>query len=186
MLKIAGSANLSFLFPADRITAYKFYSDMERLVSHLKHIEIVDSLPDHQYRLHYHTSELGAYQIHVYCDVRMDTPGGHRSIRIVPLDNLPPIEAKATLNTTTARGYYSSEATFRDEGEQTRIEYKLQLQADLPRPLGMRLMLKSAVNSIARGMTNRRIKEIAEHFIASSVSNFQGKTADIPIVEIGD
>ncbi len=172
MLTIAGSASLSFLFPADRVTAYDYYRDMNRLVSHLKHIELVDSLPGYQYRLHFHSIELATNHFHVYCDVRLDCPPGHHVIRIVSFENLPPIESHATLNSTTARGFYSSEAYFHDLGNQTRIEYKLRLQAVLPRPLGMRLMPRRAVNNIAKSITNRRIQEIAEHFISSSIAGF--------------
>ncbi|MCB8943696.1 MAG: DUF1997 domain-containing protein [Ardenticatenaceae bacterium] len=172
MLTIAGSASLSFLFPADRVTTYNYYRDMNRLVSHLKHIEIADTFPDYQYRLYFHSVELATYHFHVYCDVRLDCPPGYHVIRIVSLENLPPIESTSTLNSTTARGFYSSEAFFHDLGNQTRIEYKLRLQTDLPRPLGMRLMPRRAVNGIAKTITNHRIQEIAEHFINSSIAGF--------------
>jgi hypothetical protein len=172
MLKIAGSASLSFLFPADRVTTYNYYSDMNRLVSYIKHIEIERAFSAYEYRLYYHSLELGTNHFNVHCDVRLDCPPGHHIIRIAPIENLPPIEAKSTINTTTARGYYSSEATFHDMGNQTRIEYELRLQADLPRPLNMRLMPRRAVNNIAKTITNRRIQEIAEHFISSSIAGF--------------
>ena len=173
MLKIAGSASLSFLFPADRVTAYNYYSDMNRLVNYIKHIEIEHAFSDYEYRLYYHSLELGTNHFHVYCDVRLDCLPGHHIIRIASIENLPPIEPKSTINTTTARGYYSSEAIFHDVGNQTRIDYKLRLQTDLPRPLNMRLMPGRAVNNIAKTITNRRIQEIAEHFISSSIAGFR-------------
>jgi hypothetical protein len=108
---------------------------MNRLVSYIRHIEIDRTFSDYEYRLYYHSLELGTNHFHVYCDVRLDCPPGHHIVRIVPIENLPAIKPKSTLNTTTARGYYSSEATFHDMGNQTRIEYKLSLQADLPLPL---------------------------------------------------
>lgn len=172
MLTIAGSTSLSFLFPADRITTYNYYCDINRLISHIKYIEIANTLPDHQHRLYFHSVELATYHFHVYCDVRLDCVPGHHIIRIVSLENLPPVESSATLNSTTARGFYSSEAYFHDLGNQTRIEYKMRLQADLPRPLGMRLMPRRTVNNIAKTIANRRIQEIAEHFISSSISGF--------------
>lgn len=180
MLKIAGSASFSFLFPADRVTAYNYYCDMNRLVSYIKHIDIEFPFSDYEFRLYYHSLELGTTHFHVYCDVRLDCPPGHHIIRIVPIENLPPIESKSTLNSTKARGHYSSEATFHDMGNQTRIDYTLRLQADLPRPLNMRLMPRRAVNNLAKTITNRRIQEIAEHFISTSIAEFSDyRIADI-------
>jgi hypothetical protein len=145
---------------------------MNRLVSHLQHIDLADTFANDEYRLYFHSVELGTYHFHVYCDVRLDCPPGHHTIRIASIENLPPIEAKASLNSTTARGFYSSEAHFHDLGQQTRIEYQLRLQTELPRPLGMRLMPRRAVNNIAQNITNRRIQEIADHFMSSSIAGF--------------
>ena len=186
MLKIAGSASLSFLFPADRVTAYQYYSDMNRLISYIQHIEIDQTFSDYEYRLHYHSLELGTNHFHLYCDIRLDCPPGHHIIRLVPIENLPPIESKSTLNTTAARGYYSSEATFHDMGNQTRIDYKLRLQANLPRPLNMRLMPGRAINSIAKTITNRRIQEIASHFISSSISGLNNYLPTAMTPQLGD
>lgn len=172
MLKVSGSARLSFLFPANRETAYEYYSDMHRLVSHLQYIELISEGPGLEYRMYYNTVELATYHIHVYCDVRMDLLPGDHIIRIVPIENLPPIETQVTLSTTTTRGYYSSEAYFTDEGAETRIDYTLKLQAEPPRPLGMRFMPARIVDSVAQNITTKRLKEIAEGFISSSISAF--------------
>lgn len=172
MINVSGSAHLTFTFPADRITTYNYYSDMTRLVQHLQYIELVRSDPDYQYRMYYNTVELGTYHIHVFCDVRMDLVSGHHIIRIVPVENLPAIETKVTVNSTTIRGYYSSEAYFYDEGDETRVEYTLRLEAKPPRPMGMRFMPQSMVDKVAKNITTRRIREIAENFISSSIGAF--------------
>ena len=173
MLKINGSARLSFTFPADRRTTFIYFSDMYRLVSHLRYIELVDESPGYQYRLRYDSSELNAYDIHVLCDVRLDASDRYNTIRVAPVEGLQPVEAKATLSSTFGQGFYSSEAFFYDvEGDQTRIEYKLSLRADLPRPSSMRLMPGRVVDKIAHGITNKRIREIAEGFITDSIAAF--------------
>jgi hypothetical protein len=172
MIKIAASARFAFLFPADRVTTYEFYSDITRLVSYLQHIELVKVDPDYQYRLYYKTVELGTYHIHVYCDVRMDLVPGHHTMRLVPIENLPPIETEVTINSTKTRGYYSSEAFFHDEGEQTRVEYLLKMMAKPPRPKGMRFMPSTLVDKIANNITTHRMREIAEYFIESSIADY--------------
>ena len=173
MIKIAASARFSFVFPADRVTTYEFYSDINRLVNYLQHIELVESNPDYQYRLYYSTVELGTYHIHVYADVRMDLVPGYHTMRMVPIENLPPIETEVTFNSTKTRGYYSSEAFFHEvDANQTRVEYLLKMMAKPPRPMGMRFMPGKMVDKIANNITNNRMKEIANYFIESSIADY--------------
>ena len=173
MINIDSTVQFSFMFPADIATTYAYYSNMQRLVEHLKYIELVDSEPEaeNEFRIYYNTTELGSYHIHVYCDVRMELDGGE-IIRIVPVENLPPIKTKVTLNSTTARGHYASEARFSPVGDYTRVEYSLSLQAQPPRPKGMRFMPSKMVDTIAQNITSHRIKEIADAFIDSSIDQF--------------
>lgn len=173
MININSAAKLSFMFPSDRVTAYAYYSDMHRLVSHLRYITLVRHGADCQFRMYYNTVELGAYHIHVYCDVRMELDSEKSVIRIVPVDNDPPIETAVTFTSTTTRGYYSSEAYFYEAGEdQTRIEYTLRMKATPPRPAGLGFMPQRFVDGIAHNITTNRVKEIAEHFITSSLESF--------------
>lgn len=173
MLKVAGSASLSFVFPAKRSIAYAFYSNMVRLVSYLPHIDMVHKEGEYEYRMCYQSTELGTYHLSIFCDVRMELPPGNRVIRLVAVENLPPIETKLTVSSTTGRGFFSSEAQFHDEGnDQTRIDYKLHLGANLPRPLGMRFMPGRVVDNIANGITNRRLREIMEGFLEASLADF--------------
>lgn len=181
MIKIDSQVQFSFMFPADIATTFAYYSNMQRLAQHLKYIELVDSEPEaeNEYRIYYNTVELGSYHIHVYCDLRMELDGGEM-IRLVPVENLPPIKTKVTLNATTARGYYASEARFYPAGDYTRVEYSLSLHANPPRPKGMRFMPGKMVDKIAQNITNHRVKEIANAFIDSSIDHFpiwQAETA---------
>ncbi|MCB9445920.1 MAG: DUF1997 domain-containing protein [Ardenticatenaceae bacterium] len=173
MIKIDSTVQFSFMFPADVATTFAYYSSMERLAQHLKYIELVDSEPENEneYRIYYNTVELGSYHIHVYCDVRMELENGN-VIRIIPAENYPPIKTKVTLNSTTARGYYTSEAHFSPVDDHTRVEYSLSLQAQPPRPKGMRFMPGKMVDTIAQNITTHRIKEIADAFIDSSIDQF--------------
>ncbi len=172
MIKIDSAVKFSFLFPADRQTAFHYYSDLYRLVSHLKFISISDAGPNQEFQLYYHTMELGAYHIHVYADIRLELNPADFTIKLLPIKRDPPIETAVTLNATTTRGYYASEAIFHEAGAETRIEYLLTMRARPPRPKGMRFMPKRMVNKIAQNITSHRVKEIAEHFIESSVDHF--------------
>jgi hypothetical protein len=58
------------------------------------------------------------------------------------------------------------------EGEQTRIEYELDLQAELPTPLALRVVPGGVLNRISYNITNWRIDEIAGGFIENSIAHF--------------
>jgi len=184
MIKIAAKARFSFLFPADRKTTFEFYSDMNRMANYLHHIELVNSQSESEYRLYYNTVELGTYHIHVYCDVRLDIQSDDYIVRIASVENLPPIETNVTINATTTRGFYSSEAFFHEEGDETLVEYTLALQAKPPRPKGMRFMPRKMVDKIANNITNHRMREIAEYFIESSIADFPRWQTDDNLVDI--
>ncbi len=175
MIKIASSVKIAFMFPADRDTAFAYYSDIPRLIGHLKHIDLVptENASDDEFRLWYHTIELGRYHIHVYCDVRVELDPVNRVIFLHPIEGFPPVQTKVTINSTSTRGYYSSEGRFLEAGpDSTRIEYMLQLKATPPRPMGMQFVPGKIVDTVAQNITSNRMKEIAEGFIESSVQGF--------------
>jgi hypothetical protein len=175
MINISSSVNISFMFPADWETAFAYYSDIPRLVEHLRHIDLVpsaDETADNEFRLCYHTVELGRYHIHVFCDIRVELDKRQQTIRLLPIKNFPPVKTEVSLNSTTTRGYYSSEGRFLPTGEQTRIEYILKLEAKPPRPKGMRFVPGRIVDTVAQNITTNRMKEIAEGFIENSVQSF--------------
>lgn len=175
MIKIASSVKIAFLFPADWETAFSYFSDIPRLVTHLKHIDLVltENLVEQEFRLWYHTVELGRYHIHVYCDIRVELDRETRRILLQPIQGYPPVPTKVTVNSTTTRGYYSSEGRFLAVGpDSTRIEYALNLQATPPKPKGMQLVPGRIVDKVAQNITSHRMREIADGFIESSVQGF--------------
>jgi len=172
MIKLAGTATLTFDFPAPLTVAYAYYSDLRTVLHYLPHIEVVETFaPDH-FRLLYASREFGGYSMQVYCDLRALIEGGLHMIRIVPEENLPPVDVSAGVNSSVARGYFSSRGLFFENGDATRIEYEFELRSKLPRPLGMRLMPGRMVNGIARNVTRTRMREIAEGFIERSLEAF--------------
>ena len=171
MIKVRGSVRRSFIFPANLPLAYAYYGDVARVLNYLPHICLVRAYGPDRFRLSYSTTELGAYQIHILADVQTTLEEGWR-IRVHPLAGIEPAPARAGLNSTTALGYFQSESVFHEDGDQTRIEYSLKLQAQLPTPLGLRFMPGRVVDSIARSITGMRIREISEGFIERSLSAF--------------
>jgi hypothetical protein len=114
---------------------------------------------------------LGLYRIRIFADVQTLLENG-RVLHVRPLDRQPPVHPEAGAQSATTQGYFTSQSIFHDAGSQTRIEYKLQLRADLPTPLGLRIMPGLVVGGIARSITNMRIREIVEGFIDRSIDAF--------------
>ncbi|MBN1148096.1 MAG: hypothetical protein JXA78_12630 [Anaerolineales bacterium] len=180
MIKIAGSIHRSFIFPANRPDAFEFYADLERTLSFLNHISLLRSYSDLQYRMLYNTTELGIYHVRLFCDIETELDRDARAIRIHPLEGkgIAPAGSNAGLYSSAAKGYYTSESLFAEEGDRTRVDYYLQIWATLPTPHGIRFMPNIVLNNIARTITQRRIHEIAEGFIERSVSAFLHVTND--------
>lgn len=179
MIKIAGSIHRFFIFPAELPLAFAYYSDLGRLLNYLPHIFLVRAYSFKQFRMLYSTTELGTYHIRIFCDLQSQLDGKEKILYINPLDIAPPVEAEASLRSATTQGCYSSKHVFHSEGNQTRIEYNLQLQADLPVPLGLRFMPGSMVNRIAHNIAKWRMREIAEGFIERSIDAFPHWLAEI-------
>lgn len=164
MIKVSGSARRAFVFPGELPLAYAYYSDVGRLLSYLPHICLVRAYGPDRFRLLYHATELGLYQIRLYADVQATLEDGW-VVRVDPLEGIPPVKAMAGVHSTSAQGYFSSQSVFHDEGDRTRIEYSLRLGGDLPTPQGLRLMPGMVVGRIARRITKMRMNEIANGFV---------------------
>jgi hypothetical protein len=170
MISIHGKVARSFLFPVNLSSAFDFYCDFDRILHFLPHISIVNKYPNQGYRMLYHTTELGVYRVNIYCDIAVETEQQPLCIKIKPshLSGVP-VKGEVGLYSLIGQGYYSSTSTFTPEGDQTRIEYQFSLNAELPIPLGLRLVPNNILDGIASNLTKWRIKEIAEGFITRSL-----------------
>lgn len=172
MITIAGTAHRSFSFPADLTTAFEFYSDMQRTFGFLSHISILKHYSEEQYRMAYHSTELGIYRIQIICNIQAELDQKTSVIRIRPLKSVPAIQNKAGLYSLTAQGYFTSDSIFSQQDGKTEIDYRLKLNAKLPVPHGVRFMPGPVINNIARGITQRRLQEVVEGFIQRSTRAF--------------
>lgn len=173
MINVTGSIKRAFNFPSDSLTAIAYFGELSRILQYMPHISIVELYTPNQVRVLYKTLELGSYTIQIFCDLQSLVEPDERMVTLLPLNTYSPVEAEATLNSTTAQGQFALQAHFLDDGPQsTRVEYEIQLKATPPRPLGMRLMPRRVVNRIAQNITDSRIREIADGFIESTLQAF--------------
>ena len=172
MINIAGNATFSFQFPAPPDEALDFFADVGQLVDCLPYIDLLDSEGAELHRVRYETVEMSAYTIRILCDVRMNVDKANHRLHVAPVTSKPAIPANASMNATEGRGFYENVIRFSPNDEGSKVEMRLKLNADLPRPHSMKLMPRRAVNKIARGITQNRIREIAQTFVEQSIAAY--------------
>ena len=173
MIKITGSTRQTFAFPADVPTASAFYGDFSLILNHLPHIHLIKAYGGNQYRVMYHTVELNVYRVRIVCDLQVNYDQHTQTLHVTPLLTKPSIKAEATVQSLTAQGYFTSQSIFRANGEQCMVDYRLSLEARLPKPFGLMLMPDRVTQQIAQNITEWRIHEIANGFIKRSIKEFR-------------
>jgi hypothetical protein len=173
MIKITGTTHQTFSFPADVVTASGFYRDFSRILRYLPHIYPAKTYRPDQFRVMYHTVELGAYRVRIFCDLHVRYDEATQTLHTAPLLNKPPIRSEATVQSLTAQGYFTSRSVFKAHGDHTVVDYQLSLEARLPKPFGLMLMPDKVIQQIANNITAWRIHEIAGGFIKRSVQAYR-------------
>jgi hypothetical protein len=172
MIQVSGSTHRSFVFPAELATAFAYFSGLDRILTYLPHICVVRAYRFNQFRMLYSTTELGVYHIRIFCDLQARLDEKERTLSIIPLNGVPPAKTEKGIKSATTQGVFSSRSVFHPAGNETTVEYSLELQAELPTPGGLRFMPRSVVNHVAHSITQSRISEIAEGFIERSSDAF--------------
>jgi hypothetical protein len=173
VIKINGTTRQTFRFPANVATASDFYRDFSRILRYLPHIQLVKAHGPDQFRVMYHTLELSVYRVRIYCDLQVRYDAPTQTLHVTPLLNKPPVRTEATVHSLTTQGYFTSQSVFRACDDHSMVDYRLSLEARLPKPLGLMLMPDKVVGQIAGNITEWRIHEIAGGFIKRSLQEYR-------------
>ena len=172
MIRLAGTAKRSFLFPSDLDTAMNFYADMGELFKYLPHITLIKTFSNTQFRVLYSSTELSIYRIQLYCDLEVKSDRENFLIEVGTLYGKKTIKPKAGMHSSRGTANFISTSKFKREGDQTRIYYHLTLSGGLPKPKAFSLVPDSITDHIAENIAKRRIFEIADGFIIGSLADF--------------
>jgi hypothetical protein len=173
VIKITGSTRQAFSFPADAAAASDFYRDFSGILRYLPHIHLIRTYGPDQFRVMYHTLELGVYRVRIYCDLQVRYDEANQTLHVGPLFNKLPVRSEATVHSLIAQGYFTSQSIFRSRDDHTVVDYRLSLEARLPKPFGLMLMPDKVIEQIASNITDWRIHEIAGGFIKRSVQEYR-------------
>ncbi|NUM48649.1 MAG: DUF1997 domain-containing protein [Anaerolineales bacterium] len=181
MIAVTGSVRRSFVFPARHEVAIAYYRNFPRVVKHLSLISMVKGLGENQFRVMYNSVELGVYQIKIYCDVQTLFDDKDNILIVQTTDDHPKLPTQAGWNSSSAHGAFASQSVFYPAGEQTRIEYKLHLQAEIPPPHGLRFVPNGVLDQIADNITAWRMDSIIDRFVADTIKDYEknGVTAQV-------
>ncbi|HZY41225.1 MAG TPA: hypothetical protein VFF59_04405 [Anaerolineae bacterium] len=169
MIKLAGSARRTYLFPVVLPRAFGYHCDLARSMRFLPHISVVEHYAPDQLRLLYSATESGLYRVKIFCDVLITVDQANHRLRLGPLTGHPPVKNEVRLNAMTCQGHYDSETIFAAAGQQTQIEYRLNLRASVPKPLTLRLIPNALMDGAAHNIMHLRIAEIMGSFIDQSI-----------------
>ena len=175
MIEIHGAVQRSFTFPAGLPEARAYFADFRHIVSLLPHIRLIRAHSADCFRVLYHTLELGVYDVRLYCDLQARFDAPKATLRVWPCTAAAPVKPRATLTSLTAQGEYRSTSTVRSAGAVTQVDYRLQLRAVLPKPVGLHLLSDRAVERAAHSIVMWRIREIADGFIARTLADYKTK-----------
>ncbi|NJN53702.1 MAG: hypothetical protein HC804_02455 [Anaerolineae bacterium] len=174
MIQISGSIQRSFIFPAEIAETLDFFSELIQVTQFMPHITLEHVYAPNQIRAMYESVELGAYTIRIFTDLegKVDEEAQTISVYPVQIPTAVPVQAGATMRETVGQGLFAIQAQLFDLEDQTRIEANLRLQAELEQPRGMNLMPKRVVNRIAQGITDHRLREMADGFIRTALDTY--------------
>ena len=171
MITISGATKLTFTIPTDIDTAFAYFADLRRVIGFLPRIQFVRDFDENFLRMCFTSRELNAYDIKIYCDAFTKIDYANYAIHISPQAGPKPVKPKASFQSASTLGIYQSESYFFVEGDQTRLEYHIQLTADLPKPWALAMVPDGLMNSIAGSISRHRIHEIANGFIDRSLAD---------------
>lgn len=174
MIKISGSTQRVFTFPADLDSAMAFFGDFNRILHYLPHITLANKYSERSYRVLYSSKELGLYRVNIYCDLAAELIPDQYIIRFMPMqEGFEPLRAKAGIYSIVSRGNYSSFSRFIPAGGETHIEYELSLEAEMPVPLGVQFMGDGIIERLAQNIMQGRMQQIIDGFISRSTRAYR-------------
>ncbi|MBE2266731.1 MAG: hypothetical protein IAE80_00775, partial [Anaerolinea sp.] len=103
MIQLAGSAQRSYLFPADLPAAFAYHWALARSMRFLPHISIAVRYAPDQLRLLYRATD-GLIHVKIFCDVLITADQPNYRLRIGPLAGHAPVKPEVGLNTITCQG----------------------------------------------------------------------------------
>jgi hypothetical protein len=169
MISIAVSAQRVFTLPVDLATTIAYFRDFKRTIRDLHHLSLVKTYAQNQYRILYSAAEAGVFRVAFYCDIQVQFDEIKQVIRVLPLTGIPPVPPKVTLNSMSGQGYYASQSIFQAAGPNTNVQYEVEIKADVPKRLELKLIPDQVVKRAVESVVKQRLQVITDAFIVHTM-----------------
>ena len=103
----------------------------------MPYLHLVKTYAPNQYRILYSVAEAGVYYVAFYCDIQVQFDETSQTLHVTSLAGIPPVPPKATFNSVSGQGYYTSRSVFHAAGAQTNVAYDVDIQAQVPKRLAV-------------------------------------------------
>ena len=174
MIHIAVSAQRVFIVPAGLARTTSHFRDFGHTLDYLApHLRLFATYAGNQYRMLYSVTEAGVYRVAFYCDIQVQFDESSQILSVTPLEGVPPVAPKATLNSLTGQGTYRSRSAFQPAGPHTRITYDVEIEAEVPKRLEWKLIPDAVITRVVEDVVQRRLNEITDTFIARSIDGLR-------------
>jgi hypothetical protein len=174
MINIAVSAQRVFTVPAGLARTTAHFRDFGHTLDYLApHLRLAATHARDQYRMLYCVTEAGVYRVAFYCDIQVRYDESSQTLYVMPLEGIPPVTSRATLNSLTGQGYYRSHSVFQLAGPHTSITYDVEIQAAVPKRLEWKLIPDAVITRVVEDVVQRRLNEITDTFIARSIDGLR-------------
>ena len=174
MIDIAVSSQRVFTVPAGLARTTSHFRDFRHTLDYVApHLRLVATYAGGQYRMLYSITEAGVYRVAFYCDIEVQFDESSQVLRVTPLEGVPPVAPKVTLNSLTGQGTYRSRSAFQAAGPHTRITYDVEIQAAVPKRLEWKLIPDAVITRVVEDVVQRRLNEITDSFIARSIDGLR-------------
>jgi hypothetical protein len=173
MISIAVSAQRTFTLPADLATTIAYFRDFERTIRDLQYLNLVKTYAQDQYRILYSTTEAGIYHVAFYCDIQVEFDEKNQAIRVIPLAGISPVSPNVTVNSMTGQGYYASQSIFQPAGSNTSIDYVVEIKAEVPKRLELKLVPDRVVKHVVENLVRQRLQVITDAYVLHTIDGMR-------------
>lgn len=164
VISVLVTAKKEFSLPADLAATTAYFRDFSRTLADLPHLTLVSRHGPSRYRILYTAAEAGVYRVALYCDLQVRFDEFDRSIRVTPLGGIPPVPPSAAVGSLVGQGRFSSLSFLRSVGSRTDVDYSVQIEAELPKPVELGLVPDRMVERLVERVVRRRLREITDAF----------------------
>ncbi|MBE2263311.1 MAG: hypothetical protein IAE92_11250 [Burkholderiaceae bacterium] len=168
MLHVHACVARPFELPVSLAVAVAHFRDFRQLLPDLPELTLSADLGPGHYRVRYRTTVRGVYKVELFTDIAAHFDEKTRTLSVTPLEGHDPVPGEVTMLSMSAHGQYTSRLALSGDARRTRGVYELDISADMPKPLGLKLMPDALAAKAIETVMQKRAEASTGDFIDRS------------------